>query len=56
VFDAPPTAEHLASTAFRILKQACLTLYGDRVRVERVRIYETPNCWADAGPEDATPA
>ena len=34
VFEAPPTAEHLAEAAFQ--------------KLERVRIYETPNCWADA--------
>lgn len=47
-FDAPPTAEHLALTALRILEQAFAGAYGKRIRVEQVRIYETPNCWADA--------
>jgi 6-pyruvoyltetrahydropterin/6-carboxytetrahydropterin synthase len=47
-FDAPPTAEHLASTAFSKLVTAFATVYGARLRVEQVRIYETPNCWADA--------
>jgi 6-pyruvoyltetrahydropterin/6-carboxytetrahydropterin synthase len=23
-------------------------VYGKRLRLEQVRIYETPNCWADA--------
>ena len=48
LFDAPPTAEHLALAAFRILEHALAGAYGTRVRIERVRIYETPNCWADA--------
>jgi 6-pyruvoyltetrahydropterin/6-carboxytetrahydropterin synthase len=48
VFDAPPTAEHLALAAFRILERAFAGAYGERIRIERVRIYETPNCWADA--------
>jgi 6-pyruvoyltetrahydropterin/6-carboxytetrahydropterin synthase len=48
IFDAPPTAEHLAQTALRILAKACADNYGSRIRIEQVRIYETPNCWADA--------
>lgn len=48
VFDAPPTAEHLALTAFRILDAAYRDQYGNDLRLERVRLYETPNCWADA--------
>jgi 6-pyruvoyltetrahydropterin/6-carboxytetrahydropterin synthase len=48
VFDAPPTAEHLALAAFRILEHAFGGAYGERIRIEQVRIYETPNCWADA--------
>ena len=48
VFDAPPTAEHLATAAFRILEGAYRDKYGNNLRLERVRIYETPNCWADA--------
>jgi 6-pyruvoyltetrahydropterin/6-carboxytetrahydropterin synthase len=47
-FDAPPTAEHLAATAFAILVPAFAAVYGTRLCVEQVRIYETPNCWADA--------
>jgi 6-pyruvoyltetrahydropterin/6-carboxytetrahydropterin synthase len=53
IFDAPPTAEHLASTAFKILEPAFAAVYGKRLRVEQVRIYETPNCWADAGRADS---
>lgn len=52
VFDAPPTAEHLAATALRKLATAFEAVYGPRLRIEQVRIYETPNCWADARPED----
>ena len=47
-FEAPPTAEHLAATALRILAPAFAAAYGERLHVEQVRIYETPNCWADA--------
>ena len=48
LFDAPPTAEHLSLAALRLLEQAFAGAYGNRIRVEHVRIYETPNCWADA--------
>jgi 6-pyruvoyltetrahydropterin/6-carboxytetrahydropterin synthase len=47
VFDAPPTAEHLALAAFRVLDRAYRDEYGNKLRLERVRLYETPNCWAD---------
>jgi 6-pyruvoyltetrahydropterin/6-carboxytetrahydropterin synthase len=43
-----PTAEHLAAEAFRILGAAYLDTYGNQLRLERVRLYETPNNWADA--------
>lgn len=48
LFDAPPTAEHLALVAFRVLRKAYHDTYGDSLKLERVRVYETPNCWADA--------
>ncbi|MBW7903141.1 MAG: 6-carboxytetrahydropterin synthase QueD [Rhodocyclaceae bacterium] len=48
VLDSVPTAENLAETAFRILDPVYRDTYGNHLRLERVRIYETPNCWADA--------
>ena len=51
-FEAPPTAEHLAATALRILTRAFAAAYGERLHVDQVRIYETPNCWADALPAE----
>lgn len=48
VLDNPPTAENLALTAFRILDEAYQDSYGNHLRLERVRLFETPNCWADA--------
>lgn len=48
LFDAPPTAEQLAVTAFRILDKVYRDQYGNGLKLENVRIYETPNCWADA--------
>lgn len=48
VLDRVPTAENLARIAFRILDAAYRDTYGNHLRLERVRLYETPNCWADA--------
>ena len=48
VLDNPPTAENLALTAFHILDAAYQDIYGNHLRLEQVRLFETPNCWADA--------
>jgi len=48
LFRCPPTAEHLSVTALRMLEKAFGAAYGNRIRVEQVRIYETAQCWADA--------
>ncbi len=48
VLDCVPTAENLAATAFKILRAAYQDKYGNHLQLERVRLYETPNCWADA--------
>jgi 6-pyruvoyltetrahydropterin/6-carboxytetrahydropterin synthase len=48
VLDVVPTAEHLAEEAFRILDPLYRDSFGNSLRLERVRLYETPNCWADA--------
>lgn len=48
VLDCIPTAENLATMAFAILDGAYRDTYGNNLRLERVRLYETPNNWADA--------
>jgi len=48
VLDCVPTAEYLAQTAFKLLDPAFQDTYGNQLRLERVRLFETPNCWADA--------
>ena len=48
VLDCVPTAENLADTAFRILDPVYRDTYGNHLKLERIRLYETPNCWADA--------
>jgi 6-pyruvoyltetrahydropterin/6-carboxytetrahydropterin synthase len=47
VLDVIPTAENLARVAFDLLKDAYHDTYGNHLRLERVRLYETPNNWAD---------
>ena len=48
LLDVVPTAENLARIAFDILEPAYIDVFGNHLRLERVRLYETPNCWADA--------
>ena len=48
VMESVPTAENMAAEAFRILNSCYKDLYGNHLRLERVRLYETPNSWADA--------
>ncbi len=48
VLDVVPTAENLAAVAFELLDRVYRDTYGNHLRLERVRLYETPNCWADA--------
>lgn len=45
-----PTAENIARLVGRVARQK---LNGDGLRVVHVRVYETPNCWADWEPSDA---
>ncbi|MEW6120670.1 MAG: 6-carboxytetrahydropterin synthase QueD [Pseudomonadota bacterium] len=48
VLSVVPTAENLAAEAFRLLDAAYTGTYGTQLRLERVRLFETPNNWADA--------
>lgn len=48
VLDRVPTAENLARIAFDLLDRAYRDSYGNHLQLEQVRLYETPNCWADA--------
>ena len=49
ILDVIPTAENLAQIAFGILNPAYQDTYGNQLRLARVRLYETPNNWADCG-------
>ena len=53
VLDVVPTAENLAAIAFSTLAPIFRQHYGNLLRLERIRIYETPNCWADATASDS---
>lgn len=44
VFAENPTAENIAEQLFHIATQLLEPL---AIKVTRVRVYETPNCWAD---------
>jgi 6-pyruvoyltetrahydropterin/6-carboxytetrahydropterin synthase len=48
IFPSVPTAENMAFEAFRILKNQYKDTYGNHLKLERVRLFETPNSWADA--------
>jgi 6-pyruvoyltetrahydropterin/6-carboxytetrahydropterin synthase len=48
IFPSVPTAENMAAEAFRILKNQYKDTYGNHLKLERVRLFETPNSWADA--------
>lgn len=48
ILDRVPTAENLARLAFDCLDAVYRDTYGNQLRLAQVRLYETPNCWADA--------
>lgn len=48
IFPTVPTAENMAAEAFKILKSQYQDTYGNQLNLEKVRLYETPNSWADA--------
>ena len=48
VMNEVPTAENMAAEAFRILKACYQDTYGNHLKLERVRLFETPNSWVDA--------
>lgn len=47
VIDRIPTVENLARTAFGILKTAFLDRFGNGLRLHKLVLHETPNCWAE---------
>jgi len=47
ILDVIPTVENLAQTAFSILEPVFKNNFSGRLNLNRLRLYETPNCWAD---------
>ncbi|MCK6413703.1 MAG: 6-carboxytetrahydropterin synthase QueD [Azonexus sp.] len=47
VLDRVPTAENLARIAFDRLDAVYRDTYGNALQLAQLRLYETPNCWAD---------
>jgi 6-pyruvoyltetrahydropterin/6-carboxytetrahydropterin synthase len=53
VLQRVPTVENLASIAFDILKKVYQSRYGRNLRLCKVVLYETPNCWAEISDQQA---
>ena len=47
VIDRIPTVENLARTAFDLLKAAYVDHYGTGLKLQKLVLHETPNCWAE---------
>ena len=47
IIDSIPTVENLAQAAFKILKAAYHDHYGTGLRLHKLVLHETPNCWAE---------
>ena len=47
IMEHVPTVENLAHAAFTILKPIFSKAFGGRLELSMIRLYETPNCWAD---------
>lgn len=47
VLNCVPTAENLARRAFEILAPLIESRYGKKLRLRKIRLYETPNSWAE---------
>lgn len=47
MIDRIPTVENLAQVAFDILKAVFIDRYGTGLRLHKLVLHETPNCWAE---------
>jgi 6-pyruvoyltetrahydropterin/6-carboxytetrahydropterin synthase len=47
IIDRIPTVENLAQVAFGILKNVFTDRYGTGLRLHKLVLHETPNCWAE---------
>jgi 6-pyruvoyltetrahydropterin/6-carboxytetrahydropterin synthase len=48
IFPVVPTAENMASEAYLILSSEFNNRFNHQLKIKQIRIYETPNSWADA--------
>ncbi|HXA47944.1 MAG TPA: 6-carboxytetrahydropterin synthase QueD [Burkholderiaceae bacterium] len=53
VLNRVPTVENLAKIAFDILKPVYLDRYSTGLSLTKVKLFETPNCWAEIGNSEA---
>ena len=49
VLNRVPTVENLAQIAFDILKTVYTDRYSTGLSLSRIKLFETPNCWAEVG-------
>ena len=49
VLNRVPTAENLVAIAFEILEPLFTARFGNGLVLKKLRLYETPTSWADAG-------
>lgn len=47
VVDFIPTAENISKWIYEIVNEKLQQKYGSELRVSKVRLFETPNSWAD---------
>ncbi len=47
VIDCIPTVENLARTAYDLLKAVFIDRFGTGLRLQKLVLHETPNCWAE---------
>jgi 6-pyruvoyltetrahydropterin/6-carboxytetrahydropterin synthase len=47
VLNRVPTVENLARAAFDTLQEVYHDRYGRALRLSKITLYETPNCWAE---------
>ena len=48
IFPVVPTAENMASEAYLTLSSEFNNRFNHQLKIKQIRIYETPNSWADA--------
>jgi 6-pyruvoyltetrahydropterin/6-carboxytetrahydropterin synthase len=48
IFPVVPTAENMASEAYLILSAEFNNRFNHQLKIKQIRIFETPNSWADA--------